>query len=50
MDSIIRTLYSFKFTAFGIEFDSSNLIGSVQNLTNFSNVQGINIWSIRENC
>lgn len=26
--------------------DSGNLIGSVQKLTNFSSVQGINIWSI----
>lgn len=46
MDGIIRLLYSFKFNAFGIELDSGNLIGSVQNLTNFSNVQNINIWGI----
>lgn len=46
MDGIIRLLYSFKFSVFGVEMDSGNLIGSVQKLTNFSNVQGINIWSI----
>ncbi len=46
MDGIIRLLYSFKFSVFGIELDSGNLIGSVQKLTNFSNVQSINIWSI----
>lgn len=46
MDSIIRLLYNFKFTVFGITLDSGNLIGSVQQLTNFSNVQNINIWSI----
>lgn len=46
MDGIIRILYSFKFTVFGINIDSGNLIGTVESLTNFSNVQGINIWSI----
>lgn len=46
MDAIIRLLYSFKFTVFGIEMDSGNLIGSVHSLTNFSNVQNINIWYI----
>ena len=46
MDGIIRILYSFKFTVFGIEIDSGNLIGTVEKLTNFSNVTGINIWSI----
>ena len=46
MDEIIRILYNFKFTIFGIEIDSGNLIGTVEKLTNFSNVQGINIWSI----
>ena len=46
MDSIIRLLYNFKFTVFGVTLDSGNLIGSVQQLTNFSNVQNINIWSI----
>ena len=46
MDGIIRLLYSFKFTVFGVELDSGNLIGSVQKLTNFSSVQNINIWSI----
>ena len=46
MDSIIRLLYSFKFTVFGIELDSGNLIDSVKNLTDFSNVQNISIWSI----
>ena len=46
MDEIIRILYSFKFTVFGVELDSGNLIGTVQKLTNFSNVQNINIWSI----
>ena len=46
MDEIIRILYSFKFNVFGIELDSGNLIGTVQKLTNFSNVQNINIWSI----
>lgn len=46
MDSIIRSLYSFRFTVFGVEFDSGNLIGSVEKLTNFSNVKSINIWSI----
>ncbi len=46
MDGIIRLLYSFKFNVFGIELDSGNLIGTVQKLTNFSNVQNINIWSI----
>ena len=46
MDGIIRLLYSFKFNVFGIELDSGNLIGSVQSLTNFSNVQNINIWGI----
>ena len=46
MESLIRILYSFKFTVFGIELDSGNLISSIENLTNFSNVQNINIWSI----
>lgn len=46
MDTLIRILYSFKFTVFGIELDSGNLIGSVQKLTNFSSVQTINIWNI----
>ena len=46
MDEIIRILYSFKFNVFGVELDSGNLIGSVQKLTNFSDVQNINIWSI----
>ena len=46
MDGIIRILYSFKFTVFGINIDSGNLIGTVVSLTNFSSVQGINIWSI----
>lgn len=46
MDEIIRLLYSFKFTVFGIEIDSGNLIGTVEKLTNFSNIKGINIWSI----
>ena len=46
MDAIIRILYSFKFNVFGIELDSANLIGSIHSLTNFSNVQNINIWSI----
>lgn len=46
MDGIIRILYSFKFTVFGINIDSGNLIGTVESLTNFSSVQGINIWSI----
>ena len=46
MDGIIRILYSFKFSVFGITLDSGNLINSVNSLTNFSNVQNINIWSI----
>lgn len=46
MNEIIRILYNFKFTIFGIEIDSGNLIGTVEKLTNFSDVQGINIWSI----
>ena len=46
MDEIIRLLYSFKFIVFGIEIDSGNLIGTVEKLTNFSNIKGINIWSI----
>ena len=46
MDGIIRLLYSFKFSVFGVELDSGNLIGSIQKLTNFSSVQSINIWSI----
>lgn len=46
MESLIKILYNFKFNVFGIELDSGNLIGSVQQLTNFSNVQNINIWSI----
>lgn len=46
MDAIIRILYSFKFSVFGVELDSGNLIGSVQKLTNFSSVKSINIWSI----
>lgn len=46
MDGIIRTLYSFKFNAFGVDIDSGNLIGTVQKLTNFSQVTEINIWSI----
>lgn len=46
MEALIRILYSFKFTVFGVELDSGNLIGSVQKLTNFSSVQTINIWSI----
>lgn len=46
MDALIKILYSFKFSVFGVELDSGNLIGSVQKLTNFSSVQTINIWSI----
>ena len=46
MDGIIRILYSFKFTVFGVEINSGNLIGTVEKLTNFSNVKGINIWTI----
>ena len=46
MDGIIRLLYSFKFTVFGIEIDSGNLIGTVEKLIDFSSVKGINIWSI----
>lgn len=46
MDGIIRLLYSFKFSVFGVELNSGNLIGSVQKLTNFSSVKEINIWSI----
>lgn len=46
MDALIRILYSFKFSVFGVELDSQNLIGSIQKLTNFSSVQTINIWSI----
>lgn len=46
MDSLIRLLYSFKFTVFGIELDSGNLVGTVQKLTNFASVKTINIWSI----
>ena len=46
MDGLIRLLYSFKFTVFGMELDSGNLIGTVQKLTNFTSVQNINIWSI----
>ena len=46
MDGIIRLLYSFKFTVFGIDIDSGNLIGTIEKLTNFSSVKGINIWSI----
>lgn len=46
MDGLIRILYNFKFTVFGIDIDSGNLIGTVEKLTNFSSVRGINIWSI----
>ena len=46
MNFLITLLYSFKFTVFGITLDSSDIIGSVQQLTNFVNVQNINIWSI----
>jgi hypothetical protein len=46
LDDLIRILYNFKFTVFGVTLDSGNLVGSVQQLTNFSNVQNINIWSI----
>ena len=46
MDGLIRLLYSFKFTVFGIDIDSGNLIGTIEKLTNFSSVKGINIWSI----
>ena len=46
MESLIRILYSFKFTVFGIEIDSGNLIDAIEKLTNFSSVKGINIWSI----
>lgn len=46
MDHLIRILYNFKFTVFGVTLDSGNLVGSVQQLTNFSNVQNINIWNI----
>lgn len=46
MDDLIRLLYNFKFTVFGVTLDSGNLVGSVQQLTNFSSVQNINIWSI----
>ncbi len=46
MDSIIRFLYSFKFTVFGVTIDSGNLVDTVQSLTNFTQVKNINIWSI----
>ena len=46
MDDLMRILYNFKFTVFGVTLDSGNLVGSVQQLTNFSNVQNINIWNI----
>lgn len=46
MDGIIRLLYNFKFNVFGIELDSGNLIGTVQQLTDFSAVQNINIFTI----
>lgn len=46
MDGIIRLLYSFKFNIFGIDFDSGNLISTVQKLTDFGAVKNINIWSI----
>jgi len=46
LDGIIKLLYSFKFSVFGIQIDSGNLIGTVQKLTNFSSVKSINIWSI----
>lgn len=46
MDDLIRLLYNFKFKVFGVTLDSGNLVGSVQQLTNFSSVQNINIWSI----
>ncbi len=46
MEWLIKTLYSFKFTAFGIEISSSDLVGTIQRLTDFSNVQNINIWWI----
>lgn len=46
MEWLIETLYSFKFTAFGIEISSSDLVGTIQRLTDFSNVQNINIWWI----
>jgi len=46
MDSIIRFLYSFQFNVFGIDIDSSNLIDTVQRLTDFSKVKEINIWYI----
>lgn len=46
MDLLIRALYSFKFTVFGITLDSGNLIGTIKSLTNFTEVKKINIWSI----
>lgn len=46
MDLLIRALYSFKFTVFGITLDSGNLIGTIKSLTNFTEVKNINIWSI----
>lgn len=46
MDALIRILYNFKFTVFGVTLDSGNLVGSIQQLTDFSSVQNINIWSI----
>jgi len=46
LHELIRILYNFKFTIFGVTLDSGNLIGSIQQLTNFSSVQNINIWSI----
>ncbi|MCI8548105.1 MAG: hypothetical protein HFJ38_04365 [Bacilli bacterium] len=46
MDGLIRILYNFKFSVFGVTLDSANLVGSIQQLTDFSDVQNINIWSI----
>ncbi len=46
MDWLLEQLYSFNFNVFGINIDSSNLISTVNSLTNFTDVQNINIWSI----
>ena len=46
MELLIRALYSFKFTAFGVTLDSGNLVDTIKSLTDFSEVKNINIWSI----
>lgn len=44
MDSIIRFLYSFKFTVFGVTFNSENLSETIWSLTNFEEVKNNGVY------